>query len=197
MSLSKTAQRLVELAPDLREYVIDLLPSTVRNEIEPQDVLQAVMSKVLAQERAGEDHSDLTLRGLQNMAQSILADMLRDRQEKSASKLQSQVANELRSSYLKILEEVKGRERTPSSEAATWEAANAIHLAIREMPEDQAEAVRLRYIEGKTDAEIAARMAQTQESIRGLIGRGLDKISEDVGTPRNYFYDSGSSDIEE
>ena len=57
------------------------------------------------------------------------------------------------------------------SEQAVWLAR-----AMRKLPEDQCEALRLRYLEGWSLREIAERLERSEMAIASLIKRGLQGL---------------------
>ncbi|MEZ6058246.1 MAG: sigma-70 family RNA polymerase sigma factor [Planctomycetaceae bacterium] len=62
---------------------------------------------------------------------------------------------------------------SPSQRLLADEQAVILTRAMAELPEEQAEAVRLRFLEGLSMQEIATRMERTVDSIVGLIRRGI------------------------
>jgi RNA polymerase sigma-70 factor (ECF subfamily) len=62
------------------------------------------------------------------------------------------------------------------------EAALALLDALHSLPETQAEAIRLRYLEGLTLAEIVDRMDKSETAVAGLLKRGLAKLRTTLGT---------------
>lgn len=62
---------------------------------------------------------------------------------------------------------------SPSQRAMRGESAVRLARALRRLPDDQREAVRLRHIEGWSLAEIADRMDRTAPAAAGLIKRGM------------------------
>jgi RNA polymerase sigma-70 factor (ECF subfamily) len=61
-------------------------------------------------------------------------------------------------------------------------AEGAVHLAeaLARLPERQAEAVRLRYLEGMSLAETADRLACTEAAVKALVARGLSALADCV-----------------
>lgn len=53
--------------------------------------------------------------------------------------------------------------------------------ALSELPEDQREALRLRYIEGLASKDIAARLGKTDGAIRVMLTRSLGKLQQILG----------------
>jgi RNA polymerase sigma-70 factor (ECF subfamily) len=53
--------------------------------------------------------------------------------------------------------------------------------AISQLPEDQREALRLRYVDGLPSKEIAARLGKTDGAVRVMLTRSLDKLQKLLG----------------
>ncbi|WP_419194384.1 sigma-70 family RNA polymerase sigma factor [Novipirellula herctigrandis] len=69
-----------------------------------------------------------------------------------------------------------GSSTSPSGAAIRDEATLALLEALHQLPETQAEAIRLRYMEGLTLAEIVERMGKSDTAVAGLLKRGLQKL---------------------
>ena len=54
--------------------------------------------------------------------------------------------------------------------------------ALNTLPEDQREALRLRYLEGLPSKEIAERMGKTDGSVRVMLTRALSRLQQILGT---------------
>lgn len=74
------------------------------------------------------------------------------------------------------LGQLPGSTTSPSGVAIRSEAALALIEALHELPENQAEAIRLRYMEGLPLAEIVERMGKSDTAVAGLLKRGLKKL---------------------
>ena len=74
--------------------------------------------------------------------------------------------------------QMPGSTTSPSRRVMREEAALAMLDALAQLPENQAEAVRLRYMEGLSLAEICERMGKTEMAAAGLLKRGLRKLRE-------------------
>ncbi len=77
---------------------------------------------------------------------------------------------------------------SPSQRAMRSEAAVYLAQAVDTLPEDQREAIRLRYMEGWTLTQIAERFERSQVAVAGLLKRGLRGL-------RNYFDGASSGDL--
>ncbi len=76
----------------------------------------------------------------------------------------------------KWLAERSAHTTSPSGKAIRAEAAQELYQALLHLPENQAEAIRLRYIEGLSLADISDRMSKSDTAIAGLLKRGLVRL---------------------
>lgn len=65
---------------------------------------------------------------------------------------------------------------SPTRRAMLNEQSVVLARAMDKLPERQAEAVRLRYLEGLTLAQIAGQMQRSEQSVVGLLKRGLEGL---------------------
>lgn len=70
---------------------------------------------------------------------------------------------------------------SPSGRAMRAERAGFIGDALAAVPEAQAEAVRLRYLEGLSVAECAARLERSESAVKALVSRGLAVLARKAG----------------
>lgn len=68
------------------------------------------------------------------------------------------------------------QESSPSSRAMRGERAIQLAQMMQSLPKDQFESIRLRYIEGWSVARIAERLNRSQDSVAGLLKRGLQSL---------------------
>lgn len=62
---------------------------------------------------------------------------------------------------------------TPSRQAMRHERAIALHEALKRLPEDQAQAIRLKHIDGLPLDEVAQRLHRSKEAVAKLLQRGM------------------------
>jgi RNA polymerase sigma-70 factor (ECF subfamily) len=72
---------------------------------------------------------------------------------------------------------------SPSMAAVRGEAHERLELAIQQLPVRQSQAVRMRHLEGKPLAEIAAELGCTVPAAAAVIARGLRALREALGEP--------------
>lgn len=66
---------------------------------------------------------------------------------------------------------------SPSARAMRAERDGLLRAALDELPEAQAEALRLRYLEGLSLAEAAARMRRSEAAVKGLVTRAFAALA--------------------
>ncbi len=80
------------------------------------------------------------------------------------------------------IQQLPGSTTSPSGVAIRAEAVMALLEAMHELPETQAEAIRLRYMEGLPLAEIVERLGKSDTAVAGLLKRGLKKLRTIIDT---------------
>jgi RNA polymerase sigma-70 factor (ECF subfamily) len=69
---------------------------------------------------------------------------------------------------------------TPSQLAARDEEARRLQAAIEQLPADEQQALRLRYLDGRTLADVSREMGLTRDAVVWLIKRGMKQIRQDL-----------------
>lgn len=75
-----------------------------------------------------------------------------------------------------LVERLTAHESTPSRRVAHSEAASALLSSLARLSDDQRSVIRLRFLEGKPVAEIAACLGKTEASVHALCRRGLQAL---------------------
>ncbi|MCS7469353.1 sigma-70 family RNA polymerase sigma factor [Stieleria sp. ICT_E10.1] len=70
---------------------------------------------------------------------------------------------------------------TPSQNVAFGESVIQISRAIAQLPEAQADAVRLHYLEGMKLSEVAAELGKSTGAVAGLLHRGMKALRKQLG----------------
>ncbi|MCC9601899.1 sigma-70 family RNA polymerase sigma factor [Stieleria sp. JC731] len=73
-----------------------------------------------------------------------------------------------------------GGDRTPSQNVAFGESVVQISQAIAKLPEAQADAVRLHYLEGMKLSEVAEELGKSTGAIAGLLHRGMKALRKQL-----------------
>lgn len=70
---------------------------------------------------------------------------------------------------------------SPSAEAMAHERAAAVDAAMRRLPEDYCRVIALRYQEGRSFEEIAAIMERSDNAVRKLWFRAIERLEDELG----------------
>lgn len=142
----------------LTPMILGLSQRMLGDSAEAEDVVQEAMLRLwkLAPEwRAGEAKVSTWL---YQVARNLCTDRLRRRRGGNPG--------------LDAIPEVEDGARPVHEEMELAERAAALHAALGELPDRQAEAVRLRHLEGLANPEIASRMDISVEAVESLTARG-------------------------
>lgn len=70
---------------------------------------------------------------------------------------------------------------TPSQQVVRNEESERLARAILQLPDDEQEALRRRYLEGQSLAEVAAAMGLTKDGLVWLMKRGMKNVKRSLG----------------
>lgn len=87
-------------------------------------------------------------------------------------------------SLVKQLGDIKGR---PSQVARRQDAIATLMGCIAQLPEDQRIAVQRIHLEEASIAEVAKELDRTEDAVRRLAGRGVDKLEQLMGRRSRYL----------
>jgi len=85
-------------------------------------------------------------------------------------------------SYPDIIAQVGAPEDTPTRLARRNEATAAVLSSLARLSDNQRKVIHLRFLEGKSAAEIAGLLGKTNAAINGLCGHGLRKLRKHLGS---------------
>lgn len=150
------------------------LPPRLGGKLDPSDVVQQTLLQAyqgLKQFR-GDTEADLAA-WLRRILTNCLTDALR-KHGKAAADVALERAVEESSARLEAW--LAADHSSPSHRAMHQEQLLRLAEALAGLPEDQAEAVRLRHLEGWTLAAIAQHLGRTEAAVAGLIKRGMQAL---------------------
>lgn len=178
-------EALGRLLEQYRGYLIMLahryLSDQLRRRIDPADVVQLTCLEVkrdLPQFR-GNTPAEFAgwIRGmLKNNVASAVTRHITTQKRSIRREATAAPAAGGKSSAGNWIAQLPGSQTTPSGVAIRSEAVVALIEALHELPETQAEAIRMRYMEGLPLADIVERMGKSDTAVAGLLKRGLKKL---------------------
>lgn len=78
-------------------------------------------------------------------------------------------------------EDVAGSQTSPSGHMMRGERRDGLLQALAELPDRQADAVRLRYLEGQSVAEVAGQLDCSESAVKALVSRGMAELASRLG----------------
>jgi RNA polymerase sigma-70 factor, ECF subfamily len=159
-------------------YIRTHFPAELKGVLEPQDLLQDVWLRAI---RAISDFqpegSDPVYRWLVTITRNLISDHVKYvRRLKRAKKRAGSEEFGGKDSILLLLAELVSYRRTPSKSAASHELMAALESAIKQLPLDQAQALRLRYLQELNLKEAAQVMQRSEGSVAMLCNRGVKML---------------------
>jgi RNA polymerase sigma-70 factor (ECF subfamily) len=166
---------LEKYRPYLKVIAHRLLDQHVAARLDASDLVQQTCMSVLTRlpQFAGVDEAAF-IAWLRTIHEHNIQDAIRDHvhaQKRAASRevaIDAELVAEDLASQL--------RASSPSQRLMHGESAARLAAALLELPDDQREAVRLRYLEGRSLAEIAQRLSRSVVAAAGLVKRGLIQL---------------------
>ena len=192
-------QRLVVHYHDiLRTAVATALAPELRHRIDPDDVLQQTyIAAFQALCGRSDDSTGPTIQfdtpgGFYKWLERIALNTLKD-QQRALNRQKRDIHREVppladpRSSYPDLLHRLTAADTTPSRQFARDEAVAAVMTALARLTADQRMVVRLRFLEGREIADIAAELDKNESAIHMLCHRGLKALREHIASITRYL----------
>ena len=169
------------------------LPRDVRAAHAAEDILQDTLAECFHRflqfqlPPKAHDPSELFFAWLSTMADHRLIDLIRaQRAQKRGGGIVIR-GGEASGSLIALVELVTVHERTPSRSASGHEAERAIRQAIESLSPDYRQVLELRYLQGLSPADVAARMQRSEHAIHNLCGRAIGALREAMGDPSRFL----------
>jgi RNA polymerase sigma factor (sigma-70 family) len=184
---------LAESEDTLRDRLAPRIPADLQSLFDVDDLLQEIHADVFR------GIGDFQARGADSFDRWLAAVALRrlrmEIRRFSAAKRGGgrmrvdRVRDHLDESAVTLLKLLEAADQTPSRVAAGKEAVVAVQAALKELPDDYREAVRLVYLEGQPVAQAALALGRTQRAVHNLCYKAKRKLREMLGT-RSHFLSS-------
>ena len=168
--------------PRVLAYIERHLPAAVAALIQPVDVLQDVYIEAFRRMDSFTRHDETSVhRWLITIARAQIAMLLRrHRAKKRGGAAGTLNVSQATDSLVLLLDDLAVSRHTPSRSAAGHELRAALEGALARLNAGYAQAIRLRYIDGLTAPEAAAKMGKTVAAVHMLCQRGLQAVRLDL-----------------
>lgn len=170
---------LLHVADRLERYLVEKMPQKHQSSFSAEDVLQEVLFAI---------HRDLSSYSPQSgasfyswcyrIADNRLLDAIRRFERKKRGGDRKKVEGAPEQSGVDFIGAVPGKTTSPSVRVVRKEKAAALHEALEGLPENQREALKMRFLENRSQNSIAGRLAVTQGAVEGLLKRGKHKLAD-------------------
>jgi RNA polymerase sigma-70 factor, ECF subfamily len=179
-----------ELRPErYRNYLLVLARTqlhagnSLRNKLSASDLVQEALLKAHESLSQFQGTTEAELMGwLRSILASKMADAARHffRKKRNAG-LEESLRRSLDDSSDQM-SRLAGNDTSPSQHTLRNERAVILSEALTALPQDQATAIKLRYLRGSSVQEVAAAMDRTEAAVAGLLRRGLKDLRERLRT---------------
>ena len=161
------------------------LPTSVQQVIDVDDILQQTFLQVFRDIRSFEAQSGASFfNWVRTIAENRLLDTIKGlkRKKRGGEHHRARAGEDGQGSSIKdLVEMLSAHGHSPSRSFARHEAIQAVQIGLASLPDDQREAIRLRFIGGKSLEEVADIMECTKAAVRGLIYRGKQELHDAMG----------------
>jgi RNA polymerase sigma-70 factor (ECF subfamily) len=160
-------------------YIKRHLPVRLASLIDPQDVLQDAYFEAFCRvaQFVPSDNTSV-YRWLVTIARNRIAALIRS--EQAIKRGGAAARADPGGSVVAMLAELAVYHRTPSKSTAAHELMSAVEQSLNRLPDDLQTAVRCRYIDGLSSAEIAAKMGRSVRAVHQLCYRGIQQVRLDL-----------------
>lgn len=174
-----TARRAPLLA-----YIDKNLGAALRTKIEPEDVLQEVSAEAVRSLSSAPLEDRDPFGWLCQIAQRRMIDAHRrlfGAQKRAAGREVSLATPVGDSSRRELIDMLVASMTTASRAFSRDQKRIRLEAVMQELPTEQREALRLRYVSGLPSKEIAQRLGKTDGAVRVMLTRALDKFQKLLG----------------
>ena len=120
---------------------------------------------------------------LKQILRRNIANLIRDNRAAKRDVRREQAINQKQDSATLCWYEPEAGDTSPSENILKGEAALNLAAALEELPQDQRVAVAMRYLDGRSLAEIAKELGRTNSAVAGLLHRGLKALRSTLDLP--------------
>ena len=167
-------------------YIHNNLGPALRRKLEPEDILQEVVVSALAAPQQFDVLGRDPLKLLCQLAEQRIIDAHRHHvaaRKRSADREVSIDRPADSNQGFGFIDLLVASMTSPSQAFSRGQKELRLQWAVSNLPEDQREALRLRYVEGLPTRDVAERLGKTDGAIRVLLSRTLSKLQEALAEP--------------
>ncbi|MHB0956953.1 MAG: sigma-70 family RNA polymerase sigma factor [Pirellulaceae bacterium] len=184
------SQLLLVHFDDLHQHVESRISPRLQGLMRADDILQQTFLRAAQAIGTFEPRHGGAFRGwLRTISDNLVrdAEKRRRRERRFPVFLRPVGAGDAEGSAPQAMDQLPGSMTSPSGRVQRHEAVRCLQAALAELPEDQREVLRRRYLLGQSLDEIANATARTRGAVRGLCFRGRQNLRTVMGQSSLYF----------
>jgi RNA polymerase sigma-70 factor (ECF subfamily) len=158
------------------------LPGRIQARVDPPDIVQQTMFEAQRDFSSFQGATEEELIAwLRRILHHNIQQMIERHWEAKKRSLQQECSlDEPQMDGITLADCLPSDQSSPSQRAMRGETAVRLAQAIRQLPNDQQEAVRLRHLEGFSLKQLAQAMGRSETAIAGLLKRGLKRLRDEL-----------------
>jgi RNA polymerase sigma-70 factor (ECF subfamily) len=167
--------------PQLLGYIHNNVGPALRRKLEPEDILQEVVVSALASSEQFNVPGRDPFKLLCQLAEQRIIDAHRHHVAAQKRSADREVSIERPADSIQgfgFIDLLVASMTSPSQAFSRDQKELRLQWAVSNLPEEQREALRLRYVEGLPTRDVAERLGKTDGAIRVLLSRTLAKLQE-------------------
>ncbi|MBT6724889.1 MAG: sigma-70 family RNA polymerase sigma factor [Pirellulaceae bacterium] len=174
--------------PYLRILALRYLDSGVRQRVDPSDVIQQTCLDIHRDiDGFRGDHEAEWIGWVRRILENNVNQVIRRHiQAQKRSVRKEAVVDKSSGTHRVYNAGPVSKESSPSHRVMKGERAVRLAIMLGKLPEVQREAIRLRYLEGRTLQQIAESIGRSEMAVAGLLKRGLRSLRDLSGTESSF-----------
>lgn len=184
-------QLLLMHCDSLSDHIRPKLAGPIESLVSVEDILQETFYRAFQQIASFEPKSSQSfLAWLKVIAESRIVDAIKNLKRKKRGGDFQRVANQpaaAQESVIELIQMISADGSSPSQIVAGDEAVLAMQVAVAALPEDQRQAIVLRYFQQMSLDETAAAMEKTSDAVRGLLHRAKKALRTHMHSSSIWF----------
>jgi len=181
---SALVQLLEDASLALHAEMQHSIGSAYRSAVDADDIVQVTCLEAFLRIRSfvpqGPGSFSAWLRRIaENNVRDAIKELQRDKRPPPGRRAEAPVGDE---SYVALVKQLAGTTTTPSRACARDELRQGVDAALRQLPPDYEQALRLYELEGLSGQEVAERMGRRHGAVRMLLARARERLAEILST---------------
>jgi RNA polymerase sigma-70 factor (ECF subfamily) len=173
-----------------RQYLLVLarlqLAPQLRGKLDPSDVVQQTLLKACQSREQLRDERSMSAWLRSILANELTEQLSRFSADKRSLDMERSLETDLAASSARLEDWLAGSDTSPSQRLEREEELVRLGDALGGMADDQRMVVEMRYLSGMSVSAIAEQMGRSQQSVAGLLRRGVRNLRKTLATAESF-----------